>query len=742
MLDVGFIRRDEAVHLHISRVRREGKTYEYCQLVESYRRADGMPTQRVVARLGHLTPLAIDNLRAALQASRGGQRVVLERRGLPKDASFARPLQTLRYLDLAVLLQLWRRQGLETLLGELLPRGQSEVAPADVIAALTLQRCVDPGSKLFSERWFPRTALPELLGIAPSSFNNTRLHRVLEQLDEVTPSLMGRLPRLYREQEHEAFGALFLDITDARFVGHGPGLAEKAKTKEGVIERKVGIVLLCNEHGYPLRWHVIAGKRPEPPAMHDMLNEVRGLEWLGTTPLVCDRAMGTSSELGKLLGRGLRFVTALRSNEFGAYTGAIPYKCVADLEPALELSESRPDPCLAEAARRIEQAGMQCAAETLYVLDLGVVQRDAPLAKDMAAPTDRAGQAMAMARAIEAMVQRDDADSFASAARKMGVTLGTSKCYRYLLRLDRGLQQDILDGKAAALSVNSLYRLARIQDKDAAAQRRAFDQLLVSRRRRRAAPSSPAPVQPDQEPEPVALRVRAVAYFNPKRFVDERRKAQLLLQTVQGYVTTLNDKLSGLRSKRTRHSIEIELDRMLRHRHLLDVFHVHVQDYDTGDGVMRYRAHLDLDVPRWRQRRRYDGFSLLVAHPDVSLSAVELCQLYRAKDTVEKDFQVIKSFIKLRPIWHRSDAKVRAHVTVCMLALLLERTLDRRLQDRAASMALEALTTCCLNRFEDGAGKSHYVVTQPDAEQRELLRKLQLQDLADGADLIEGLRPR
>jgi hypothetical protein len=731
------------MHLHISRVRRGDKAYEYGQLVESYRRDDGMPTQRVVARLGRLTALEIDNLRAALQASRGGQRVVLAHRRLPKEASFARPTQNLRYLDLAVLLQLWRGWGLDTLLEELLPQGQSEVAPAEVLAVLALQRCVDPGSTLFSERWFPRSALPELLGVAPSSFNNTRLHRVLEQLDEVTPSLMGRLPKRYLEQEQGAFAALFLDITDARFVGQGPELAEKAKTKEGVVKRKVGIVLLCNEHGYPLRWHVIAGKKAEPSAMHPLLNEVGGLSWLGTTPVVFDRILGTSSDIGQLLGRGLRFVTALRSNEFGAYTGAIPHRCVADLEPPLERSETRVDPWMTEAARRVEEAGMQRAAETLYVLDLGVVQRDAPSVQGLAVATDQVSQAMAMAQLLEAMVQRGDADSLASAARRMGVTMSTHKRGRALLRLDRGLQQDILDGKAAALSVDSLRRIARI--KEAAAQRRAFDQLLVDRQRSVAettVPVSPASVPSDQAREQSVLRVRAVASFNPQRFVDERRNAQLQLQNVQTYVIKLNDKLSRRRSKRPARAIELELDRMLRHKHLLDVFRVQVHEHDIGGGVMRYRAHLELDAQRWHQRRRYDGFSLLVAHPEVSMSAIDICQLYRAKDTVEKDFQVIKSFIKLRPIWHRSDAKVRAHVTVCMLALLLERTLDRRLQDMTAVMALEALTTCCLNRFEDGAGKSYYVLTQPDAEQRGLLRKLQLQDLAEGADLIEGLRPR
>jgi len=163
-----------------------------------------------------------------------------------------------------------------------------------VIAALTLQRCVDPGSKLYAEQWFPTTALPELLGVDPTRFNNARLHRVLEQLDEATPELMRRLAR--HTHGRGEFATLFLDVTDARFTGNGPDMAEKAKTKEGIVERKIGIVLLCNEHGYPLRWSVIPGRRADSVAMHDVFEDIRGLDWLGNTPVVCDRAMGTSAK--------------------------------------------------------------------------------------------------------------------------------------------------------------------------------------------------------------------------------------------------------------------------------------------------------------------------------------------------------------------------------------------------------------------------------------------------------------
>lgn len=736
------------MHLHIARVRRGSTTYVYGQLVESVRRADGMPTQRVVANLGQLDELQIHNLRVSLQASRNGKRVFLDRRALPKVAQFAKPTQNLRYLDVAVLLEIWRQIGFDTVLREVGPEGDPEVAFEDVVAALTINRGADPGSKLFAERWFPRTALPELLRIDPQSFNNTRIHRVLDGLDACTPALMQRLPRLFREREG-TFSALFLDITDTRFVGHGPKLAEKAKTKEGVVERKIGIVLLCNQQGDPLRWEVIAGKRPEAMAMHGILDDIRGLDWLGQAPVVFDRAMGCTAELVRLLRTGMRFVTALRVNEFRAYTNAIPHQALAGLEPATQDTDQARDPCVVESASRVEKAGMERISSTLYVLDLGVVQRDAVASEDLPPQGhDEAARAMNLARQMNMMVEQGSVDSLNSAARQLGVGIAVAKKYRHLLRLETGVQQRVLTGDAAGLSLAALAKIARLADSEE--QQREFDRLRISgvaKRRRRTrvrttnAKASGAGEAAPEKAANIEVRVRAVVSFNPELFVDHRRNARRQLLEVQAYLHDLNEKLARPRARRKQRDIEAEIDRTLRQRSLLDVFQVRVEQVHNATGS-HFRAHAELDVQKWQRRRCYDGFSLIVAQPEVPHSAAELCQLYRAKDAVEKDFRIIKSLVQLRPVYHQTDAKVRAHVTLCMLALALERALNRRLKNASAEQALDSLRSCCLNRFEDGEGQSHYVVTQADAEQQALLRELKLHDLIDDAYVVERLRPR
>lgn len=65
--------------MHLRRVKAKsgGSHRYYSQLVQSYRREDGVTGQRVVASLGCLSDEAHENFKIALKAGRDGQRVVV-----------------------------------------------------------------------------------------------------------------------------------------------------------------------------------------------------------------------------------------------------------------------------------------------------------------------------------------------------------------------------------------------------------------------------------------------------------------------------------------------------------------------------------------------------------------------------------------------------------------------------------------------------------------------------------------
>lgn len=730
--------------LRISTVKRNGKTYTYGQLVESVRRpSDGRPTHNVIASLGRMSVQEADNLRAALSASRQGKRVVVAPATKKTTKAAPKPLANLKYLDVAVLLEIWRQWGLDELLESLLAAGGHEVSPAAVVAALAIHRCVDAGSKLCATRWFPRTALPELLNISTATFNNSRLHRVLELLEENASRLMSMLPRRYAEREG-TFASLFMDVTDAWFVGHGPELAERGKTKEGLIQRKIGIVLLCNEHGYPVRWEVVSGRSADNVVMGEMLGSIAGLSWVGETPLVCDRAMGTSKQLAQMLATKLHFLTALNKTEFSSYCPDIPYKPLVELD----INGLSAEKAAEHVAEHVRQLAVLSETESgVFFLDCGIVERSADERKSTNESSssddvneERTVRAMRLCREIEGTVADGRHSSYAAAGRSLGLTRGQSQKYRILGRLPDALQRDILDGKAAGRSLADLVRVARLEARDE--QFAQFQALLqspdINSKHFQNTPAATA----TSESAP-AVRVRAVVVFNPELFVQKRSNAAKRLEQVQAFTRELNSKLAASPARWTRDKATAAVDRYLRKHSLLELYRVQVTETEVLERI-QLQVALELDETDWLRRRRYDGFSVLVAHPDVALKAPELHKLYRAKDSIEKDFQIIKSVVKLRPVRHRSDAKVRAHVALCMLALLLERTLKRRLASTSytAEAALELLAPCHLNQYQTGAQPSVYTITQLDREQHAILRKLRLQHLGDDNDVAERIAPR
>ena len=719
------------MHLRVSRVRRNGKTYEYAQLVESFRRkSDGMPAHRVIANLGRMDSGSIENLRTAFRANRSGKRVVIAERHRAPSSRAPKPSANLAYLDIAVLHELWKDWQLGSLLERLLPDSSAEVHSALVLESLVIHRAVAARSKLHATRWFERTALPELLGVHPRQFHNTRLHRCLEQLEAIEPALIDELPKLYRKRDGD-FVALFADVTDTWFVGKGPALSSNGKTKEGMLRKKVAIAMMCNESGYPLRWATLEGCKADSTMLSQLLDQTRGRPWLLSAPLVLDRAMGKTAHLVHLSESDVRFLTALTTPEFEKYAPSLPYQGFVTLPPPCEGAS---DNAVEEACEQARKAGMVQVADDLFALDLGLVRRDDIRLKRPVEVSDPIAHALRLATEATAEVTAGHYRSYAAAARARGLKRTLASKYRKLLCLPDSVQRDIFAGKARHCLLAELCRIAT-GGGTPEEQQAQFDALVAS-----AATKPPRPTPGPRSPNPALgppLELRAVVAFNPRRFVEQRLTDLRHMKAITDHIDELNAKLATPSNKQSPQKIHAAVDRKLRAYNLVEAFDIHVDEQRVGRRV-RYQARVQRREEEWAKRQRYHGFMVLVAHPELDRTAAALCQLYRDKDAVEKDFQVIKSVLRVRPMYHRTDHKVRAHVTLCMLALLLERTLRKGLAgSHSAEAALELLAGCHLNLYErEGSEQPAYTITAPSDDQREILATLGLSRLADDATLV------
>jgi transposase len=92
------------------------------------------------------------------------------------------------------------------------------------------------------------------------------------------------------------------------------------------------------------------------------------------------------------------------------------------------------------------------------------------------------------------------------------------------------------------------------------------------------------------------------------------------------------------------------------------------------------------------REKRLEG-KYVIATSEKDVGAQEAVSWYKELIEVEHSFRQVKDVLALRPIYHRMASRVKAHIFVAALALLLQRLLQRRLQEAGVTLsASEALT--------------------------------------------------
>jgi hypothetical protein len=102
---------------------------------------------------------------------------------------------------------------------------QADVLWSRIAALLAINRLCEPASELaVEERWYPATALDDLLGIAEGKVNDTRLYRCLDHLIPHKTQLERHLRQRYGELFAATFDVLLYDLTSGEQPDDASGL--------------------------------------------------------------------------------------------------------------------------------------------------------------------------------------------------------------------------------------------------------------------------------------------------------------------------------------------------------------------------------------------------------------------------------------------------------------------------------------------------------------------------------------
>lgn len=87
----------------------------------------------------------------------------------------------------------------------------------------------------------------------------------------------------------------------------------------------------------------------------------------------------------------------------------------------------------------------------------------------------------------------------------------------------------------------------------------------------------------------------------------------------------------------------------------------------------------EVDAQALQRAALMDGKLMLVTNV-ADLGATEVVQRYKALADIERGFKVLKSEIEIAPVFHRLPERIKAHASICFMALILYRVMRQRLK--------------------------------------------------------------
>lgn len=327
--------------MYLRRHRRtvNGATYEYWTLVESRRTASG-PRQHTVATLGKLPGLdeqvyagweALDDLLEGRppeeQLELAGVAGLAAPQWREVDVRGVRVERVREFGEVYLALALWRRLGLHELLNQLLPWGREAVPWERIACVLTLARfCAQQSELGVAERWYQRTALEDLLGVAWEKINEDRLYRGLDELHARKEQLTQHLLQQYQSWFGVGFEFLIYDVTSTFFEGQGLGNTKAARgySRDHRPDcKQVCIGLVVSPEGLPLAYEVFAGNRNDVTTVEEIVTVMEQKYGQAQRIWVLDRGMVSEENIESLRAHQAHYLVGTPKAQLRQFEAAL-----------------------------------------------------------------------------------------------------------------------------------------------------------------------------------------------------------------------------------------------------------------------------------------------------------------------------------------------------------------------------------------------------------------------------------
>jgi transposase len=332
---------------------KDGKEHTYWSLVETVRTPNG-PRQKTMCYLGELNSSGRARWLATVEVfNEQGETQQLKLfpshvEPPPDDPQVARVLlnkvrleRTRQFGSCFLGLELWKRLELDRFFEQAVDGESADVPWSRVAALLAINRLCAPGSELAVEqRWYPSTALDDLLQIEDGKINDSRLYRCLDRILPHKTKLERHLKNRYGELFGAEFDVLLYDLTST----YVEGAAEKNQMVRRGYSRdhrpdceQLVIALIVNNEGFPFSYETFDGNRTDVSTMETILRMVERKYGKARRIWVFDRGIVSEENLAAIRKRDGQYLTGTPRSQMKQFEAELLKEDWTRVRPEVEI---------------------------------------------------------------------------------------------------------------------------------------------------------------------------------------------------------------------------------------------------------------------------------------------------------------------------------------------------------------------------------------------------------------------
>lgn len=140
--------------------------------------------------------------------------------------------------------------------------------------------------------------------------------------------------------------------------------------------------------------------------------------------------------------------------------------------------------------------------------------------------------------------------------------------------------------------------------------------------------------------------------------------------------------------------------------------------------VIRGEATVDIDLAKYEQDAAWDGLKGYITN--TALTEAELIKHYGQLWQIERAFRMSKTDLRIRPIYHRLENRIRAHICIVFAAYSIMKTLETALRQEKSALSLKKAGELTQNMYQiqielPASKQQKTILLGMDEEQQELL---------------------